>query len=102
MAMPAACRVGFRFFKINKYDKIYSSILKFIRYKFKDNNEFNTAIVLWFNRKMTIKKFVPSYYVNAYKMEENKYGDISLWDTTNVTDMLQSLCLFSKRACKNS
>ena len=76
-----------QFFKINKYDKIYSSILKFIRYKFKDNNEFNTAIVLWFNRKMTIKKFVPSYYVNAYKMEENKYGDISLWDTINVTNM---------------
>ena len=59
--------------KIRCYEiNIYNQIKSHLFYKFKNNLEFKNAIRLWFDDKY-----------EAFK----KYGDISLWDVSNVTDM---------------
>ena len=43
-------------------------------YKMKDSKELREAVKLWLNNESKAK---------------NKYGHISLWDTSNVTDMIE-------------
>lgn len=53
---------------------IYSTISGYYFYKFKDDKEFKTVVNLWCN---------PAYRDIVIE----KYGNLSFWDTSNVTDM---------------
>jgi surface protein len=81
------CHLSLLIKKIRYNTNIYDNIAKYLIYKFKDNDELYEAVHTWFNRKMVKKTNVPHFYVNAYKLEDSKYGHISLWDTENITDL---------------
>ena len=51
---------------------IYNQIMKYVFYPMKDSNELREAVGLWL-------------YKESIAM--TKYGHISLWNTSNVTDM---------------
>ena len=59
--------------KINDYESgLYQNILSRVFYQMKDSDELREAVKLWLNNE---SKAI------------TKYGHISLWDTSNVTDM---------------
>ena len=59
--------------KINEYESgLYQIIVSRVFYKMKDSDELREAVKLWLTNESTAK---------------TKYGHISLWDTSNVTDM---------------
>jgi surface protein len=59
--------------KIHSYEpNIYNTIMRSVFYPMKDSNELREAVALWLS--------------DEYKAII-KYGHISLWDTSNVTDM---------------
>ena len=63
--------------KINDNEPALSDIIKhLVCYKFKDNEELREAVKLWLNNEPEALEL---------------YGHISLWDTSNVTDMR---CMF--------
>ena len=58
---------------INSYEPfIYNTIMRSVFYKMKDSGELREAVKLWINNESKAK---------------TKYGHISLWDTSNVTNM---------------
>jgi len=60
--------------KILSYEpNIYNNIMRVVFYKMKDSDELREAVKLWINNESKAK---------------TKYGHISLWDTSNVTDMV--------------
>ncbi len=59
--------------KIHSYEPfIYNTIMISIFYPMKDSEELREAVKLWINNESKAK---------------TKYGHISLWDTSKVTDM---------------
>jgi surface protein len=65
--------------KLEDYEPaIYDKIKSLVLYPMKDTNELQVAVKLWLK--------------NEYKAK-NKYGHISNWDTSYVTDMS---CMFNK------
>ena len=59
--------------KINSYEPfIYNQIMRSVFYQMKDSKELREAVKLWINNESKAK---------------TKYGHISLWDTSNVTNM---------------
>jgi len=59
--------------KINSYEPfIYNTIMRIVFYPMKDSNELREAIKLWLDNESTAI---------------TKYGHISLWNTSKVTDM---------------
>ena len=59
--------------KIHSYEPfIYNQIMRSVFYPMKDSNELRDAVKLWINNE---SKAI------------TKYGHISLWDTSKVTDM---------------
>ena len=60
--------------KINEYESgLYQIIKSLVFYPMKDSGELREAVKLWLEDKSTAK---------------TKYGHISLWNTSNVTDIL--------------
>ena len=58
--------------KINEYEPgLYNDIMRSVFYPMKDSNELREAVKLWLRDEFTAIL---------------KYGHISLWDTSNVTD----------------
>ena len=58
---------------IHSYEpNIYNTIMRSVFYPMKDSNELREAVALWLSDESTAK---------------TKYGHISLWDTSNVTNM---------------
>ena len=65
--------------KINDYESgLYQIILSLVFYPMKDSDELAWAIRLWLKNESKAKI---------------KYGHISLWDTSNVTNMNYMFCL---------
>ena len=63
--------------KIHSYEpNIYNHIMRSVFYQMKDSNELREAVKIWLTNEST---------------EITKYGHISLWDTSNVTNMA---CMF--------
>ena len=61
--------------KILSYEsELYNDIMRYVFYKMKDSDELRKAVKLWLNNESIAK---------------TKYGHISLWNTSNVTDMSQ-------------
>ena len=59
--------------KIHSYEpNIYNTIMRSVFYPMKDSNELREAVALWLSDESTAI---------------TKYGHISLWNTSNVTDM---------------
>ena len=59
--------------KIHSYEpNIYNTIIRNVFYQMKDSGELREAVALWLTNESTAII---------------KYGHISLWDTSNVTDM---------------
>ena len=59
--------------KINDYESgLYKIILSLVFYQMKDSDELREAVALWLSDESTAI---------------TKYGHISLWNTSNVTDM---------------
>ena len=59
--------------KINEYESgLYQIIKSLVFYQMKDSKELREAVALWLANESKVK---------------NKYGHISIWDTSNVTDM---------------
>ena len=64
--------------KINDYESgLYQNILSRVFYQMKDSDELRKAVELWLSDE---SKAI------------TKYGHISLWDTSNVTDMSNMFC----------
>ena len=58
--------------KINEYEQgLYNDIMRSVFYPMKDSDELREAVKLWLRDEFTAIL---------------KYGHISLWDTSNVTD----------------
>ena len=63
--------------KINEYEPgLYTDIMRSVFYPMKDSDELREAVKLWLTNESTAR---------------TKYGHISLWDTSNVTNMS---CMF--------
>jgi len=59
--------------KINDYESgLYNDIMRYVFYPMKDSDELREAVKLWLDNE---------------SQAITKYGHISLWDTSNVTDM---------------
>ena len=59
--------------KIHSYEsELYNDIMRSVFYPMKDSKELREAVTLWLTNESTAK---------------TKYGHISLWNTSKVTDM---------------
>ena len=59
--------------KVHSYEpELYNDIMRSVFYPMKDSDELREAVKLWLRDEFTAI---------------TKYGHISLWDTSNVTDM---------------
>ena len=64
--------------KIHSYEsELYNDIMRSVFYPMKDSKELREAVTLWLTNESTAK---------------TKYGHISLWNTSNVTDMSLMFC----------
>ena len=64
--------------KINDYEsELYNDIMRSVFYPMKDSEELREAVALWLTNESTAIK---------------TYGHISLWNTSNVTDMSFMFC----------
>ena len=60
--------------KILSYESaLYNTIMRTVFYQMKDSDELRDAVKLWLVDELTARE---------------KYGHISLWDTSNVTNMM--------------
>ena len=70
---PSNCELRALLHKIHSYEPfIYNTIMRSVFYQMKDSNELREAVALWLSDE---------------SIAISKYGHISIWDTSNVTDM---------------